>query len=102
MTVIMKAEFAQLASSKTRKNLNQTIIVFQSKVDSQRFVKYICDQVLPQWDAIAKLEQGQLFQLAILRQLAELSTHCGKLDHPAAYVVQIFDKTKVNLNILVP
>lgn len=67
----------------------------QSKVDSQRFVKYICDQVLPQWDSIASLKQGDLLQLAILRQLAELSTHCGRLENPSLHVVQIFDKIKV-------
>lgn len=65
---------------------------FSPKVESTKFVTYICDQVLPQWDKIASLENGDLFQLAILRQLAELSTHCGKLDAAALYVVHIFEK----------
>lgn len=64
-------------------------------MDSQKFVIFICDQVLPQWEAIGKMEKGDLLQLAILRQLAELSIHCGKLENPSLHVVQIFDKLKV-------
>lgn len=69
---------------------------FQSKRESTRFVTYICDQVLPHWDLVATLEQGELLQLAILRQLAELSIHCGKLENPLAHVAQIFEKLKVS------
>ncbi|KRT81291.1 hypothetical protein AMK59_5550, partial [Oryctes borbonicus] len=58
-------------------------------------VVYICDQVLPHWEAIKELPQGNLYQLALLKQLAELSTYCGKLDNPSLHVVQIFDKLKV-------
>lgn len=71
------------------------MLLLQSKIDSQKFVIYICDQVLPQWDAIATLKDGELLQLALLQQLAELSTYCGKLENPSLHVVQIFDKIKV-------
>lgn len=63
---------------------------FSAKVESTRFVTHICGQVLPQWDKIATLPRGDLLQLVILRQLAELSTNCGKLDNPSLYVVHIF------------
>ncbi|KAK4886572.1 hypothetical protein RN001_002843 [Aquatica leii] len=67
---------------------------FSSKVDSTKFVMYICDKVLPKWNEIGTLQQGELLQLAILRQLAELSAHCGQLDNPSLYVVQIYQKLK--------
>lgn len=68
---------------------------FSAKMESTKLVKYICYQVLPHWESIKKLPQGNLYQLAILRQLAELSTYCGKLDNPSLHVVQIFDKLKM-------
>lgn len=67
---------------------------FSAKVDSTKFVVYICDKVLPNFEEIGKLEKGELLQLAILRQLAELSTNCGQLDNPSLYVVQIYQKLK--------
>ncbi|XP_031339697.1 apoptosis inhibitor 5 isoform X2 [Photinus pyralis] len=67
---------------------------FSAKVESTKFVTYLCDKVLPKFDEIGKLEKGDLLQLAILRQLAELSTYCGQLDNPSLYVVQIYQKLK--------
>lgn len=72
---------------------------FSPKVDSVKYVVYICDQILPNWDSIGALPNGSTVQLVILRELAELSTHCGKLESPSLYVVQIFDKLKVTLKI---
>ncbi|GJQ65219.1 hypothetical protein Trydic_g7353 [Trypoxylus dichotomus] len=68
---------------------------FSTKIESTKLVVYICDHVLPHWEAIKELPQGNLYQLALLRQLAELSTYCGKLDNPSLHVVQIFDKLKI-------
>lgn len=68
---------------------------FSAKIDSAKFVKYICDQILPHWDAIGATTNGPVVQLAVLRELAELSTHCGKLENPSLHVVQIFDKLKL-------
>ncbi|KAF5290551.1 hypothetical protein FQA39_LY14680 [Lamprigera yunnana] len=67
---------------------------FSSKVESTKFVVYLCDKVLPKWSEIGKLEQGDLLQLALLRHLAELSINCGQLDNPSLYVVQIYQKLK--------
>lgn len=67
---------------------------FSAKVESTKFVMYLCDKVLPKFDEIAKLEKGDLLLLAILRQLAEISTYCGQLDNPSLYVVQIYQKLK--------
>ncbi|XP_974012.2 apoptosis inhibitor 5 isoform X1 [Tribolium castaneum] len=68
---------------------------FSAKNESTKFVAYYCDQILPQWDKIATLEQGELFQLHLLRHLAELSIYCGKFENPSLHVVQIFDKIKL-------
>lgn len=69
--------------------------VFSAKLESTKFVCYICDQVLPQWESIGSLEQGEKLQLVILRQLAELCIHCGKLENATSHVQQIFEKLKV-------
>lgn len=69
--------------------------LLQAKLESTKFVCYICDQVLPQWDAVGSLEQGEKLQLVIFRHLAELSIHCGKLENVSVYVGQIFEKLKV-------
>lgn len=69
--------------------------LFSAKNESTKFVAYYCDQILPQWDKIVTLEQGKLFQLQLLRHLAEMSIYCGKFENPSLHVVQIFDKIKV-------
>ncbi|CAG9864478.1 unnamed protein product [Phyllotreta striolata] len=68
--------------------------LFNANVQSTAFVKFYCDQILNKWDDIGKLDNGTQLQYQFLKQLAELSLHCGELDTPSAYVVQIFDKLK--------
>ncbi|RZC39308.1 apoptosis inhibitor 5, partial [Asbolus verrucosus] len=69
--------------------------LFSAKNESTKFVAYYCDQIFPQWEKIGTLEQGELFQLQLLRHLAELSMYCGKFENPSLHVVQIFDKIKL-------
>lgn len=64
-------------------------------MESTKFLIYYCDQILPHWDAIGKLNDGSTLQYQFLKQLTELSAHCGKLENPSLHVVQIFDKLKV-------
>ncbi|KDR14692.1 Apoptosis inhibitor 5, partial [Zootermopsis nevadensis] len=47
---------------------------FSSQVDSARFVAYMCEQVLPQFDEISSNEDGADPQLEILKLFAEF--HC--------------------------
>nr|CAH7747208.1 unnamed protein product [Callosobruchus chinensis] len=68
--------------------------LFNANVESTRFTKFYCDQMLPNYDAIGKFNKGPRLQQHCLNQLAELSTHCGKLENPSLHVVQIFDKLK--------
>lgn len=79
---------------------NLKILIVQANVESTKFVQYYCDQILPKWDDFEKLENGKALQDTLLKQLAELSIHCGKLDNASLHVVQIFDKLKVYINLI--
>ncbi|CAH1969702.1 unnamed protein product [Acanthoscelides obtectus] len=68
--------------------------LFNANVESTKFTKFYCDQILPNYYAIGTLKEGSTLQYHALKQLAELSTHCGKLENPSLHVVQIFDKLK--------
>ncbi|XP_018572063.1 apoptosis inhibitor 5, partial [Anoplophora glabripennis] len=68
--------------------------LFNANVESTKFLIYYCDQILPHWDEIGKLNDGSTLQYQFLKQLTELSAHCGKLENPSLHVVQIFDKLK--------
>ncbi|KAJ8952433.1 hypothetical protein NQ318_014525 [Aromia moschata] len=68
--------------------------IFNANVESTKFLIYYCDQILPHWDTIGQLKDGETLKYQILKQLTELSAHCGKLDNPSLHVVQIFDKLK--------
>lgn len=68
---------------------------FNASVHSDKFLIYYCDQILPQLNNIIKVNDGEAIKIRLLRQLAELSFHCGKLENPSLHVVQIFDKLKV-------
>lgn len=41
------------------------------------------------------MENSDAIKLHILKNLAELSTYCGKFENPSLHVVQIFDKLKL-------
>ncbi|XP_014234899.1 apoptosis inhibitor 5 [Trichogramma pretiosum] len=73
---------------------------FSSQVDSQRFVSYVCMEVLPHLSSIAD-PSGKDVQLELLKLLAELSEHCGKLEKPEEKVEQLY-KTLVNYMPLPP
>ncbi|KAG5888038.1 hypothetical protein JTB14_027832 [Gonioctena quinquepunctata] len=68
--------------------------IFSANIESTKFLKFYCDQILSHWRDIGELKDGSVIQYQFLKQLAELSTHCGKLETPACYVVQIYDKLK--------
>lgn len=51
--------------------------------------------MLSQWEVIGNLKEGSILQYQFLKQLAELTTHCGTLEEPVKQVKQIFDRLKV-------
>jgi uncharacterized protein YjaG (DUF416 family) len=68
----------------------------QSQVDSARFVAYMCEQVLPQFDEISSNEEGADPQLEILKLFAELCTHCGTLENAESKVEKVFERLIVS------
>lgn len=70
------------------------------KQDFTKFLEYICDKVLPQFEAVGTIERGERFQLEILRKLAELSTNCGQLTNSTKQVENVFNLLKVNIQKL--
>ncbi|PSN40191.1 Apoptosis inhibitor 5 [Blattella germanica] len=65
---------------------------FSSQVDSARFVVYMCEQVLPQFDDISSSEEGADPQLEILKLFAELCTHCGNLENAESKIEKVFER----------
>ncbi|XP_044748938.1 apoptosis inhibitor 5 [Coccinella septempunctata] len=73
------------------------ITLFSPKCESNKFFIYLCDHVLPQWSSLDSLENSKDVKLQILRLLAEVSLHCGKLDNPSSHVVNIFSLLKSHM-----
>ena len=71
----------------------------QSQVDSARFVSYMCEQVLPQFDEISSNEEGADPQLEILKLFAELCTHCGSLENAESKIEKVFERLIVSQEI---
>lgn len=72
------------------------VFTLQSQVDSARFVTYMCEQVLPQFDEISSSEEGADPQLEILKLFAELCTHCGILENAECKVEKVFERLIVS------
>lgn len=68
----------------------------QSQVESARFVSYMCEQVLPQFDEISSNEEGADPQLEILKLFAELCTHCGSLENSESKIEKVFERLIVS------
>ena len=66
-------------------------------MDSARFVAYMCEQVLPQFDDINSNEEGADPQLEILKLFAELCTHCGNLESAESKVEKVFERLIVSI-----
>ncbi|XP_058804520.1 apoptosis inhibitor 5 [Phymastichus coffea] len=63
---------------------------FSSQVNSSKFVSYICVQVLPHLSLIVSPDGGDI-QLELLKLLAELIEHCGKIEKPEEKVQQLYN-----------
>lgn len=74
--------------------INCILPLFNANVDSSQFVLYYAQQVLPQWKKIGELQDGEKFQVILLKQLAELTAHCGNLENITEVVENIFEKLK--------
>lgn len=64
---------------------------FSAKNESTQLVKYYCDKVLDQWEAIGALNNGIQYQTGIAQQLAIMAPFCGSLENPTKQVETIFN-----------
>lgn len=71
-------------------------VCIQAKNESTQLVKYYCDKVLDQWEAIGALNNGIQYQTGIAQQLAIMAPFCGSLENPTKQVETIFNVLQVN------
>lgn len=67
------------------------ILFLQTQVDSNQFVSFFCEHVLPQWDAIITAEEGPDSKLELLKILAEVTEHCSDLEEPQKKIDAVYD-----------
>ncbi|KAG5673699.1 hypothetical protein PVAND_003722 [Polypedilum vanderplanki] len=73
--------------------VNQALPFFSSKIESNPFVKYICDKLFPleNWHLIGVTDDQTQIQLRILKVFAELCSHSSSLEKPNECVEAIFN-----------
>ncbi|KAF7283539.1 hypothetical protein GWI33_000280 [Rhynchophorus ferrugineus] len=74
--------------------INSILPLFSASLESTKFLLYYCNKILPQWESIGRIPDGEKLQLKLLRQLAELSVHCGNVENITEIVEKIFNKLK--------
>lgn len=82
-------------------------LAFQKNVHSDKFLAYMCDQVLPNLSEVATHEESENgekkengvgddskadTQLDILKFLAEMSSYCGNMDSMEQHLGHVFDR----------
>uniref|UniRef100_A0A1B6EI71 Apoptosis inhibitor 5/fibroblast growth factor 2-interacting factor 2 n=1 Tax=Cuerna arida TaxID=1464854 RepID=A0A1B6EI71_9HEMI len=72
--------------------LKRALPFFSSQVDSQKFVVYLCEQVLPTLPVISSSDERSATQLEIFKLLAEFCTHCKSLPNPENHTTSIMEK----------
>ncbi|XP_066146303.1 apoptosis inhibitor 5 isoform X1 [Euwallacea fornicatus] len=68
--------------------------LFSAVNQSSKFLVYYCKEVLSQWHTIGTLDDGEQYQLRLLRQFALLSACSWKIENISEIVEQVFDKLK--------
>ncbi|XP_044735312.1 apoptosis inhibitor 5 [Chrysoperla carnea] len=72
--------------------VNAALPYLSSSVDSNAFMRYMCEQVLPHLEEMESLENGESVQVAILRQLAELATYTTNYEKVDESIESLFKK----------
>ena len=68
----------------------------QSQVQSTKFVMFMCEEVLPVLGELPRSAERGDTTLEILKLTAELCTHAGTLEQPAAKLQSLYDKLMVS------
>uniref|UniRef100_A0A1B6KHU5 Apoptosis inhibitor 5/fibroblast growth factor 2-interacting factor 2 n=1 Tax=Graphocephala atropunctata TaxID=36148 RepID=A0A1B6KHU5_9HEMI len=72
--------------------LKRALPFFSSQVDSQKFVVYLCEQVLPTLPVISSSDERSANQLEIFKILAEFCTHCKSIPNPETHTASVMEK----------
>uniref|UniRef100_A0A1B6D2U6 Apoptosis inhibitor 5/fibroblast growth factor 2-interacting factor 2 n=1 Tax=Clastoptera arizonana TaxID=38151 RepID=A0A1B6D2U6_9HEMI len=73
--------------------LRHALPYFSSVVDSNKFVEYMCSQVLPNLNKlVSSEEEGTDTQLDLLKLFAELCTYCNNLQNVEQLVSAVYNK----------
>ncbi|KAJ6645830.1 Apoptosis inhibitor 5 like [Pseudolycoriella hygida] len=72
---------------------NHALPYFSSKVDSTKFLAFMCEKFLPltTWNIIGATEQQDQMQLRLLKVFAEMCKYSGQLEKAAEKVEAIFN-----------
>lgn len=87
--------FETIVLWKIRSDANNCFCL-QSEVDSQKFVMYLCEQVLPTLSIITSADENSPTQLEIFKLLAEFCTHCNSITKPETHTAAILEKLIVS------
>jgi len=72
--------------------LRRALPYFSAQVDSQKFVVYLCEQVLPTLPVVSSSDESSTNQLEILKLLAEFCSHCTNIPNVETHTVTVMDK----------
>lgn len=65
-------------------------------MDSQKFVVYLCEQVLPTLTTISSSDENSANQLEIFKLLAEFCSHCNSVPNSETHTAAIMEKLIVS------
>lgn len=76
------------------------LLLLQSQVDSQKFVVYLCESVLPTLTVVPSSDENSANQQQIFKLLAEFSTHCNNIPNAENHTQAIMKRLLVSILIL--
>ncbi|XP_054281337.1 apoptosis inhibitor 5-like [Macrosteles quadrilineatus] len=72
--------------------LKRALPFFSAQVDSQKFVEYLCEQVLPTMPVISASNKNSANHSEIFKLLAELCSHCNTISNPETHTATVLKK----------
>lgn len=60
-------------------------------MDSNQFINFFCEYVLPRWDDITTPEGGGDPKLELLKIFAEITEHCGEIEKTQDKINTVYD-----------
>ncbi|XP_054262200.1 apoptosis inhibitor 5-like isoform X1 [Macrosteles quadrilineatus] len=72
--------------------LKRALPFFSAQVDSQKFVEYLCEQVLPTMPVISASDENSANHSEIFKLLAEFCSHCNTISNPETLTTTVLKK----------